>query len=120
MFTRNWSLYDGHHVVFWPKNMDPLELQGAAIRSHHRFYRLRRWPASPRYRMWGFLISHGWERVPDNMAYVRELRAFMASHEPPAAAPAAAPEVAPATGGEPSNAEHATVGQGITGFGPNM
>lgn len=120
IFTRNWSLYDGHHVVFWPKNMDPLELQEAAIRSHHRFYRLRRWPASPRYRMWGFLISHGWERVPDNMAYVRELRAFMATHEPPVPLPAAPPAVTPATGSEPPNAEHATVGQGITGFGPNM
>lgn len=131
IFTRNWSLYDGHHVVFWPKNMDPLELQETAIRSHHCFYRLRRWRSSPRYRMWGFLISHGWERVPDNMAYVRELHAFMATHEPPAPPPAVvapstsvpaagAPTAAPATADEPPNAGHATVGQGITGFGPNI
>ena len=42
IFTRNWSLYDGHHVVFWPKHMSPLELQDASIRAHQRFYRLRR------------------------------------------------------------------------------
>ena len=31
----------------------------------------------------GFLISNGWGRVPDNMAYMRELRAFCATQSPP-------------------------------------
>jgi anaerobic magnesium-protoporphyrin IX monomethyl ester cyclase len=116
IFTRNWSLYDGHHVVFWPKNMSPLELQDASIRAHHRFYRLRRWPASPRYRFWGFIISHGWERVPENMAYARELRAFVATHEPPGPPPAGTS----ADGNGRSGAQRATVAQGKAGFGPNM
>lgn len=81
IFTRNWSLYDGHHVVFWPKNMSPLELQEASLEAHRRFYRPRRIPANPKHRMMGFLISRGWERVPENMAYLRELRSFTAAHE---------------------------------------
>jgi len=116
IFTRNWSLYDGHHVVFWPKNMSPLELQDAAIQSHQRFYRPHRWPASPRYRWWGFLISHGWERVPDNMAYNRELRAFVATHEPPGSPPI----TGPADGDGRPEVRRATVAQGKTGFGPKI
>ncbi len=27
IFTTDWELYDGHHVVFYPKNLSPLELQ---------------------------------------------------------------------------------------------
>jgi anaerobic magnesium-protoporphyrin IX monomethyl ester cyclase len=76
IFTRNWSLYDGHHAVFWPKQMDPWELQQASMEAHMRFYRLRRLPPNPKHRLMGFLISHGWEHVPDNMAYLRELRSF--------------------------------------------
>ena len=83
IFTSNWSLYDGHHVVFWPKQMTPVELQEVSLESHKRFYRLRRLPAYPRHRLMGFLISNGWERVPDNMAYMRELRAFCATQSPP-------------------------------------
>jgi anaerobic magnesium-protoporphyrin IX monomethyl ester cyclase len=85
IFTRNWSLYDGHHVVFWPKHMSPVELQEASMQAHKRFYRLRRLPAYPRHRLMGFLISNGWGRVPDNMAYMRELRAFCATQSPPVA-----------------------------------
>lgn len=83
IFTNNWSLFDGHHVVFWPKNMSPWELQRETLTAHQRFYRLRRLPANPGNRLQGFLISHGWERVPDNMAYMRELKLFSQTHEPP-------------------------------------
>ena len=38
IFTKNWSLYDGHHVVFWPKQMTPYELQDAVLDAHKRFY----------------------------------------------------------------------------------
>ncbi|RME67064.1 MAG: radical SAM protein, partial [Nitrospirae bacterium] len=34
----DWSKYDGHHVVFLPKNMTPLELQLETIRAMARFY----------------------------------------------------------------------------------
>ena len=83
VFTNNWSLYDGHHVVFWPKNMTPWELQQATMEAHHRFYRLSRLRPNPKHRLEGFLLSHGWERVPDNMAYLRELRAFTATQAVP-------------------------------------
>jgi len=83
IFTKNWSLYDGHHVVYWPKRMSPQDLQDAAIEAHKRFYRSTRIGPYARYRTMGFLISHAWERVPDNMAYLRELRAFTASERPP-------------------------------------
>jgi anaerobic magnesium-protoporphyrin IX monomethyl ester cyclase len=76
IFSHNWTLYDGHHVVYQPKHMTSWELQRIALDSHQRFYRLRRLPAAPKYRGMGFAISHGWERVPENMAYMHELRAF--------------------------------------------
>jgi radical SAM superfamily enzyme YgiQ (UPF0313 family) len=83
IFTNNWSLFDGHHVVYWPKHMTPWELQRETLSAHQRFYRLRRLPDNPGHRLQGFLISHGWERVPDNMAYMRELKLFCQTHEAP-------------------------------------
>ncbi|MHB9150243.1 MAG: B12-binding domain-containing radical SAM protein [Thermoleophilia bacterium] len=83
IFTNNWTLFDGHHVVYWPRNMSPWELQRETLAAHRRFYSVRRMPANPYHRLQGFLMSHGWERVPENMAYLRELRAFTRTHEPP-------------------------------------
>jgi len=98
IFTNNWTLFDGHHVVYWPRNMSPWELQREMLAAHQRFYRIRRLPANPRHRLQGFLMSHGWERVPENMAYMRELRAFCATHEPPPVVEVDFGEVLPAYG----------------------
>jgi len=38
IFTKNWSLYDGHHVVYWPKQMSPVELQLATYHAMRKFY----------------------------------------------------------------------------------
>jgi radical SAM superfamily enzyme YgiQ (UPF0313 family) len=38
----DWSLYDGHHVVFAPRNISPENLQQMQMRSHWRFYSWRR------------------------------------------------------------------------------
>ena len=38
VFTYDWSLYDGHHVVFEPARMSPLELQLGTLRANRRFY----------------------------------------------------------------------------------
>ncbi len=76
LFTRNWSLYDGHHVVFWPKHMSPEELQAATLEAHRRFYSPARIPHNLKHRLEGFVISRGWERVPQNMAYLKELSVF--------------------------------------------
>lgn len=36
--TKDWSLYDAHHVVFEPKCMTPKELQHEMVRATERFY----------------------------------------------------------------------------------
>jgi Fe-S oxidoreductase len=38
IFTTNWDYYDGHHVVFYPKNMSPFELQELAFKLFEGFY----------------------------------------------------------------------------------
>jgi radical SAM superfamily enzyme YgiQ (UPF0313 family) len=42
LLSRDWSLYDAHHVVFRPKNMSTLTLQVETLRAFCRFYSL--WP----------------------------------------------------------------------------
>lgn len=41
LLTRHWELYDGHHVVFQPREMSPHELQHEAFRAMKRFYSLK-------------------------------------------------------------------------------
>jgi len=41
IFTKNWSLYDGSHVVFHPKKINALELQEKFFLAWKRFYSLR-------------------------------------------------------------------------------
>jgi len=41
IFTYDWSLYDGHHVVFEPANMSPLQLQIESLKANRRFYSAR-------------------------------------------------------------------------------
>jgi len=38
IFTTNWDYYDGHHVVFYPKNMSPFDLQKLAFKLFKGFY----------------------------------------------------------------------------------
>lgn len=38
IFTYDWTLYDGHHVVFKPKNMVPIVLQREAVRAMKKFF----------------------------------------------------------------------------------
>ena len=41
LLTRDWQLYDGHHVVYQPNRLSPYELQREAFRAMKRFYSLR-------------------------------------------------------------------------------
>lgn len=41
IFTYDWSLYDGHHVVFEPQHMSPLDLQLGSLRANRMFYSAR-------------------------------------------------------------------------------
>jgi radical SAM superfamily enzyme YgiQ (UPF0313 family) len=92
IFTKNWSLYDGHHVVFWPKQMTPFELQEILLQAHKRFYKGRRMvtprPKAPMYhkhQVQGYLMSRAWEHVRENREFLRELKDFSESHTPPVA-----------------------------------
>ncbi len=38
IFTDDWSLYDGHHVTFWPENFSPVKLQEMQVTGHKKFY----------------------------------------------------------------------------------
>lgn len=44
IFTKNWSLYDGTHVVFNPMKMNALELQYKYLWAWRKFYSLRKKP----------------------------------------------------------------------------
>jgi cellulose biosynthesis protein BcsQ len=90
IFTKNWTLYDGFHVVFWPKKMTPFELQEILLQAHRRFYRGRRIltvnPKAPMYRkhqVEGYLISRAWEHVRENREFLRELKELSESQAPP-------------------------------------
>ncbi len=38
IFSKNWSLYDAHHVVYKPNNFSIFDLQKAQLYSHEKFY----------------------------------------------------------------------------------
>ncbi|MEM3341517.1 MAG: radical SAM protein [Thermoplasmata archaeon] len=42
IFTKKWQLYDAHHVVYKPKNMNAYELQMAQVEAHNDFYSITR------------------------------------------------------------------------------
>jgi radical SAM superfamily enzyme YgiQ (UPF0313 family) len=92
VFTRNWSLYDGHHVVFWPKQMTPYELQEAILQAHIRFYRPSRILRRPdstifrKHQVQGYLMARAWEHVRENREFLRELKSFSETHRPPVSA----------------------------------
>lgn len=41
LLTRDWQLYDGHHVVYQPRDISPYELQREAFRAMKCFYSIR-------------------------------------------------------------------------------
>lgn len=41
LLTRDWSLYDGQHVVYQPSKMSPFDLQKETFRAMKRFYSVR-------------------------------------------------------------------------------
>ncbi|MFW6457490.1 MAG: B12-binding domain-containing radical SAM protein, partial [Planctomycetota bacterium] len=80
IITHDWSLYDGHHVVFEPERMSPLELQLGTLRANKRFYSARsalRSLSSFRFttalmRYWGKRILTSWRHT--NADFLRKLR----------------------------------------------
>jgi radical SAM superfamily enzyme YgiQ (UPF0313 family) len=85
IITYDWSLYDGHHVVFEPARMSPLDLQLGVIKANRRFYSVRsalRSISTFRFttalmRYWGKRILHSWyER---NASFMKKLRSWQKS-----------------------------------------
>jgi radical SAM superfamily enzyme YgiQ (UPF0313 family) len=84
IFTYDWTLYDGHHVVFEPARMSPLELQLETFRANMAFYSM---PSVLRslsclrfgtavFRYMGRRILRGWRRT--NARFMRLLRGWQA------------------------------------------
>jgi radical SAM superfamily enzyme YgiQ (UPF0313 family) len=93
IFTKNWTLYDGHHVVFWPKQMTPYDLQESILQAQRRFFRgprmfaLRyRAPVSRKHQIQGYLMTRAWEHVRENREFLRELKEFSETYRPPVTA----------------------------------
>lgn len=70
LLTRDWSLYDGHHVVFRPRLMSPLELQVETMKGFRRFYSARNLldnllltgKQAVAFRAAGYYLTRKWER----------------------------------------------------------
>jgi len=63
IFTKDWSLYDGTHVVFKPKKMHPLELQEKFFWAWKKFYSM--WHKPYLYPACRYIINR-WQRVNKN------------------------------------------------------
>ena len=82
IFTYDWSLYDGHHVVFEPSHMSPLELQLGTMRANRRFYStpsvLRSLSSlgfgTAMMRYWGKRIVRAWYRT--NAEFLKRLHSW--------------------------------------------
>lgn len=82
VISKNWSLYDGHHVVHQPRKMSPYELQTAAIRAMGNFYSWggvlqKVWKRDVYYagiRYWGKKMIREWWKDDENREYVEWLR----------------------------------------------
>lgn len=82
LLTRDWNLYDAHHVVFQPTLMTPYELQTRTIAAFKRFYSFRSifqnlfitGYKSAGFRAVGFYLSRRWEH--DNRWYYKHLQSY--------------------------------------------
>jgi radical SAM superfamily enzyme YgiQ (UPF0313 family) len=80
IICRDWSQYDGHHIVFQPRQFTPYELQTETIRAMKKFYSwgsvLRRVIA----RDWFYVMvkAHGrlliWRSRWDKSSYIQDLK----------------------------------------------
>jgi len=70
IFSKDWSLYDGTHVVFYPSHFTVLELHEKAYWAWKKFYRFKR---SLRWLVSRYML-HGW--MQNNKEYLAELKKF--------------------------------------------
>jgi radical SAM superfamily enzyme YgiQ (UPF0313 family) len=77
--SRDWDLYDTHHVVFEPEGFTPYELQCAQVFGHTRLYApaqgvkklLTGRLVSAGLSLYAWQVNRRWQR--DNQGYLREL-----------------------------------------------
>jgi radical SAM superfamily enzyme YgiQ (UPF0313 family) len=80
IFTRDWSLYDGQHIVFNPKLLSAKELQISVVRAYAKFYSLYRSFAllfklrlrNAMFRFMGHIIIKEWVRHNRKMPWLSE------------------------------------------------
>jgi radical SAM superfamily enzyme YgiQ (UPF0313 family) len=85
IFSHDWSLYDGHHVVYEPARMTPLELQLGLIKAHRKFYSFRRVLSEIRRFHWfaaittyyGHRLIRKWQRRKGELLQILERRAHI-------------------------------------------
>jgi radical SAM superfamily enzyme YgiQ (UPF0313 family) len=83
VFSKNWTFYDGHHVVHHPRKMSPYELQVAAIKAMEKFYSWRGIAQKAlkgdlyyvTIRYWGKKMLREWWKDDDNRKHVEWLKA---------------------------------------------
>lgn len=82
ILTKDWSIYDGHHVVHIPSKMTPYDLQIGAVKAMQEFYSLS--GAIDRFirgdwfngvlRFVGHRLTRKWFKDEDNLAYLETLK----------------------------------------------
>jgi anaerobic magnesium-protoporphyrin IX monomethyl ester cyclase len=82
LLTRDWSLYDGHHVVFRPDRMTPYQLQKETMKAMAKFYSV--WQLIRLflrfdfftfiYRSYGNSLVNRWQRQKMNRRYYRMMK----------------------------------------------
>jgi radical SAM superfamily enzyme YgiQ (UPF0313 family) len=78
IFTRDWSLYDGQHIVFKPKLLSAQELQLNVLKAYTKFYSLYRSFSllfkfhfrNAVFRFMGYSIVRKWKRDNRDMAWL--------------------------------------------------
>ncbi len=82
VISRDWSLYDGHHVVHQPRRLSPYELQIGAIKAMQKFYSwggiakraLKRDAYYAAIRYWGKKMIREWWKDDENRRHVNWLK----------------------------------------------
>lgn len=78
IFTRDWSLYDGQHIVFHPNLLSAKELQSNVIKAYGKFYSLYRsffllfklHLRNAMFRFMGYFLVREWSRRNHNMLWL--------------------------------------------------
>lgn len=82
IFTKDWTLYDGQHIVFRPKLLSAKELQLNVLKAYSKFYTLSRTFSlflklsfrNAVFNLMGYSIIKEWKRLNHKMSWLLENR----------------------------------------------